>query len=321
MLKHYFILLLFLLSYSSIELFAQDNGQANIFMDRTDFLIGDQISMELVVNVPAGYTPTFPIIDERLEKEKLEIVDQQEQELIKGKPNYTYKQKFILTAWEPGSYQIPALTFSYKNNGALVEFESGSLMLNITAPQVTGDSTYVADIKTILAESPNFMDKLYSFLTHPVVVALILLLLAFLAFYAFMQYKSKAKAIVPKTPEEIALEQLEALTQSDLLAQQNYKEFHTRISFILRTYVNGRFKIKALERPTSEFLPKIKPHNLLKKSLFEEFKIVLEHADLIKFAKASPLDIANKKALSFCFELIESVQMQLDEAVQQAVQK
>jgi hypothetical protein len=302
-------------------MFAQDKGQANIFMDSTSFLIGDQISMELVVNVPAGYTPTFPIINELLEKEKLEIVEQQERQLIKGKPNYTYKQRFILTAWEPGSYQIPALNFAYKNDGALVEFESASLMLSVSAPQVTGDSTYVADIKTILAESPNFLDQLYAFFTHPVVVALLILFLAFLAFYAFMQYKNRAKAVVPKTPEEIALQQLDLLKQNDFLTQQRYKEFHTSISFILRTYLNRRFIIKALERPTSEFLPKLKQHPLLSPSLYEEFQTVLEHADLIKFAKASPLDIGNKKALSFCFDLIESVQEKLDQEAQKTVEK
>jgi hypothetical protein len=320
MLKHYFFLL-FCLIGCSWGILAQDKGQANIFMDSTSFLIGDQVSMELVVNIPAGYTPTFPIVDELLENEKLEIVDQQERELIKGKPNYTYKQKFILTAWEPGSYQIPALSFAYKNDGKLVEFESASLMLNVAAPQVTGDSIYVADIKTILAESPNFLDQLYAFFTHPVVVALLILLLAFLAFYAFMQYKKSAKTIVPRTPEEILLQQLDALKQSDLLVQHRYKEYHTSISFLLRTYLDGRFRIKALERPTSEFLPELKQHRLLNPFLYEEFETVLEHADLIKYAKASPLDIANKKALSFCFELIESVQETLTQEAQKTVEK
>lgn len=320
MLKHYFFLL-FCLVGCSWGLLAQDKGQANIFMDSTSFLIGDQISMELVVNIPAGYTPTFPIINEILEKEKLEIVDQQERKLIKGKPNYTYKQKFTLTAWEPGSYQIPALSFAYKNNGELVEFESASLMLSVTAPQVTGDSTYVADIKTILAESPNFLDQLYAFFTHPVVVALLILLLAFLAFFALMLYQNRTNYVMAKTAEEIMLQQLKTLEQSDLLGQHRYKEYHTSISFILRTYLNGRFRIKALELPTSDFLPKLEQHRLLDSSLYEEFETVLEHADLIKYAKASPLDIANKKALSFCFELIDSVQEILTQEAQKTVEK
>lgn len=320
MLKHYFFLL-FCLIGCSWGILAQDKGQANIFMDSTSFLIGDQVSMELVVNIPAGYTPTFPIVDELLENEKLEIVDQQERELIKGRPNYTYKQKFTLTAWEPGSYQIPALSFAYKNNGKLVEFESATLMLSVTAPQVTGDSTYVADIKTILAESPNFLDKLYAFFTHPVVITILALLLAFFAFFGFMLYKNRTNHVIAKTPEEIMLQQLEALKQSDLLGQHRYKEYHTSISFLLRTYLGGRFRIKALERPTSDFLPELKQHRLLNPFLYEEFETVLEHADLIKYAKASPLDIANKKALSFCFELIDSVQETLTEEAQKTVEK
>jgi hypothetical protein len=300
---------------------AQDKGQANIFMDSTSFLIGDQVSMELVVNIPAGYTPTFPIIDELLENEKLEIVDQQERELIKGKPNYTYKQKFVLTAWEPGSYQIPALSFAYKSNGELVEFQSASLMLNVAAPQVTGDSIYVADIKTILAESPNFLEYLYAFFTHPVVIAILVLLLVFLVFQAFVLYQNRTKYVITKTPEEIMLQQLEALEQSDLLGQHRYKEYHTSISFILRTYINNRLRIKSLEKPTSTFLPELKQHRLLNPFLYEEFETVLEHADLIKYAKASPLDIANKKALSFCFELIHSVQEALALEAQKTVEK
>lgn len=316
MLRHYLYLLLII--GCSCGLLAQNNGQANIFMDNTSFLIGDQVSMQIVVNAPIGNTVTFPIIGDLFDKEKLEIVEEQERTLIKGDVNNTYQQRIILTAWEPGSYQIPEMVFSYKKKGALVEFKSSTLMLTVQSPQVTGDSTYVADIKTILAEEPNFLDHLFSFFTHPVVIAVLILLLAFLAFYVFMQYKNRAKEIIPKTPEEIALEQLTALKEEGHVERKQLKEFHTGISFILRTYVNGRFKVMALERPTSEFIPKIKGHHLLKKSLYEEFQTVLEHADLIKYAKASPLDIANKKALSFCFDLIASVQHLLDEEAKQS---
>ncbi|BDS14780.1 BatD family protein [Aureispira anguillae] len=314
MLKHYLYLLLVIYSWG---LCAQGNGQANIFMDSTSFLIGDQVSMQLVVNVPAGTPFSFPTINDLLDKEKLELIDQQKSTLIQGDVNDTYQQTILLTAWEPGSYQIPELVFSYPKNKTTVEIKSAPLMLTVLAPEVTGDSTYVADIKTILAEEANFLDHLYSFFTHPVVLALLMLALAFLAFYVFTQRQKRSKAIVPKTAEEIALEQLAALEANNFLEQNKTKEYHTSISLILRTYINGRFKIKALERPTSEFMPKIKGHYLLKKSLYDEFKTVLEHADLIKYAKASPLDIANKKALSLCFELIHSIQAILEEEAKQ----
>lgn len=306
MLKHYLYILLALLY--SWSLFAQGNGQANIFMDSTTFLIGDQVNMQIIVNAPVGNTVTFPPIGDLLTEEKLELIDQKETEVIKGDVNNTFKKTIILTAWEPGSYQIPAMNFTYPKNNEVVEIKSAAVMVTVTAPQVTGDSTYIADIKTILPEDANFLDWLYYFFTHPVVVAIVILLLAFLGFYAFMQYRKGSDKVIPKTPEEIALERLEALKTDDPLATTDFKAFHTQISFTLRAYINGRFKISALERPTSEIMPQIQPHPLMKADLFEELKTVLEHADLIKFAKASPLDIANKKALQLGFDFVHSVQ-------------
>lgn len=293
------------------NLFAQTQGQANIFLDSTNFLLGDHVSMQVVVNAPVGNTVLFPNIKELLEGEKLELVDQKETEVIQGDENNTFKKIIIFTAWEPGTYFVPAMSFSYQKGAEVVEIKSAPIQIKITAPTVTGDSTYVADIKTILAEEPNFWDNLYYFLTHPVTVAVIILLLAFLAFYAFMRYKNRAKPTAPLSPEELALQRLEILQQANPLGSKDFKDYHTQISFILRSYLNTRFKINALENPTAEFLPKAKAHELMPSSLYEEFATVLEHADLIKFAKASPLEIANKKAMDLSLELINSVQEKL----------
>lgn len=314
MLKHYIYLLLVM---ASAGLWAQGKGQANIFIDSTSFLIGDQVSMQLVVNVPKGFKPTFPTIGALFEKEGLELIHQQEIEVVKGDVNDTYKQGLTLTAWEPGSVQVPSLTFSYKKNGALYEIQSAALMLTVTAPQVTGDSTYVADIKTILAEEANLFDRFYALLKHPVVVALLILALAFLGFLAYTELRKKQQLVQPPTAEEVALEQLKQLQEKDYLTQKRYRDFHTQISRILRTYLNNRFELQALEQPTSNFMPSLEGHHLLKGSLYEEFQIVLSHADLIKYAKASPLDVANKKALDFCYELLDSVQHILTEEAKQ----
>jgi len=316
MLKHYLYILAI---FWTCGLWAQTNGQANIFMDSTTFLIGDQVNMQIIVNAPIGNTITFPAIGDLLEKEKLELIDQKETELIKGDVNNTFKKIISMTAWEPGSYQVPEMTFSYKKNGEVVEIKSASLMLTAIIPQVTGDTTFIADIKTILAEEANFWDKLYSFITHPVVVAIFILLIAFLAFYGFMQYKNRAKPTVPLTPEEVALQRLEELKANNPLDNNDFKLFHTRISFILRAYTKDRFEVAALEQPVSQFIHKVEKHKLMKASLFEEFKTVLEHADLIKYAKASPLDIANQKALDFSFELVNAVAQKLQELAEAVI--
>lgn len=304
----------------SSGLWAQTNGQANLFIDSTTFLIGDQVNMQIIVNVPIGNTITFPAIGDLLEKEKLELIDQKETALIKGDVNNTFKKVISMTAWEPGSYQVPEMTFSYKRNGEVVEIKSAALMLTAIIPQITGDSTFIAEIKTILAEEANFWDKLYRFITHPVVVAIFMLLIAFLAFYGFMKYKNRAKTIAPLNAEEVALARLEELKANNPLDNNDFKLFHTQISFILRGYTKHRFEVAALEQPVSEFIHKVEKHQLMKASLFEEFKIVLEHADLIKYSKASPLDIGNQKALDFSFLLVNSVTQKLQELAEDSIE-
>lgn len=316
MLKHYLYILVAI--FYAFCLQAQGNGQANIIVDSTTFSSGDAIKMQVIVNAPVGNTVTFPAIGDLLEKEELELMDQGETEMIKGDVNNTFKKTITFTAWEPKSYQIPSMTFSYKKGADIIKIESASLMVTVVAPTVTGDSTYIADIKTILAEERNFWDKLYAFFTHPVVISLLLLGIAFLAFYGFMYYKNRPKTKPKPSPEAIALQQLDALKAKNLLEKNQFQAFHTDISLILRTYVNNRFKISALERPTSSFLPQLEQHKYMSSKLFEEGQTVLEHADLIKFAKASPLDVANTKALDYCYTLINSVTNQLKEEAELA---
>ena len=111
--------------------------------------------------------------------------------------------------------------------------------------------------------------------------------------------------------EQIAFHRLENLSKRNFLAENDFQKFHTKISFILRSYINGRFEIAALEQPLNVFIPLMEQHALMENHIFEELTVVLKHANLIKFAKASPLNVANEKAFAFCFDLLNSVQKQL----------
>jgi len=284
-------------------------GQANVIVDSTTFLIGDPLEVQIIVNVPKGNQITFPATQSILEEEGFEVYEVEKQDIIPGDVNTTFKQVVTLTAWEPKSYQIPTFVFPYKRGGQRLEIKSTPVMLQAIAPQVTGDTAYVADIKPIMAEQANFWDKLIAFFTHPVVMALLLLLLLAAVIYGIIYYRNNQdKWEKPLSPEEVALQKLDALMTEKLLDEGDFKSYHTQISFILREYLGNRFGVRALETPISYFLPQLVNHDYLRSSLFTELKTVLEHADLIKFAKASPLDVANEKAKSLSYALIHHVQ-------------
>lgn len=296
------------------ELGAQ--AQVTILADSTEVLIGDPLGVRIVVNVPRGAQVVFPIINEALAKEDVvELLEQGERKITKGKVNDTYELPLTLTAWEPGQRELPALVFSYKHNNEVAELTSKAFTFIAAAPQVTGDSTYVADIKTILAEEPNFWDYLYQIFTHPVVAIIFFLLLSFMAFYMLVQYKNSLKERQARqSPEAWALEQLELLEAQNYLAQNNFIAYHTAISIILRTYIERRLQIKALKQPSSSFLPLLSQHKYLNnKALQEELTTVIQQADLIKYAKASPLPIANEKAAQVIRDLVSRVKINMEE--------
>lgn len=291
-------------------------AQVTILADSTEMLIGDPLGVRIVVNVPHGSQVVFPIINEALAKEEVvELLEQGDRKITKGKVNDTYELPLVLTAWEPGQRELPALVFSYKYKEEVTKLTSKPFTFTAAAPQVTGDSTYVADIKNILAEEPNFWDYLYQVLTHPIVAVIFFLLLSFAAFYALVVYKNKLKnRPTRQSPEAWALEQLELLKAQNYLAQNNFIAYHTAISLILRTYFQRRLKIEALEQPSSYFLPLLSQHQYLKnKALQEELTTVIQQADLIKYAKASPLPIANEKAAQVIRDLVSRVRMNMEE--------
>ena len=302
----------------ALALAACAQGQINILADSTELLIGDPVRCTVVVNVPKGaQSVTAPVIGEVLAQssEVLELLEQSDPIELEGDVNDTYQYPLLLTAWEPGLHDLPALTFSFVYKDSLYSLQSRATTFTASAPTVTGDSTYMADIKPLLAEEPNFWDLLYKILSHPVFIVLLFVLLTAAGLYALVQYRNRIQAAArPPSPEEWALARLEALRNSDYLQRGDVIAFHTEVSYILRAYLKRRFRIDALEHPNSVVLPQVKGHPLLTDAaLYEELDTVLRQADLIKFAKASPLPIANEKALTLIANLIRAVQHRLVE--------
>jgi hypothetical protein len=96
--------------------------------------------------------------------------------------------------------------------------------------------------------------------------------------------KRKGKpAAPPKLPREIALEELEGI--SDEIETMNPYLFSIRVSDILRHYVTNQYALPVTRQTSVEFLTalaKSSPFSANEKSLLEDF---LNRCDLIKFAR------------------------------------
>ena len=116
---------------------------------------------------------------------------------------------------------------------------------------------------------------------------LFLVVLALLAGY-FLKKNKEEKGIPKKPAHETAYEQLEALRAKDYISRGLIKEYYTEISNIIRHYLENRFKLRAPEMTTEEFLASARESAELiseHKNLLKEF---LFCCDLVKFAKYAP---------------------------------
>jgi hypothetical protein len=211
---------------------------------------------------------------------------------------------YIFAPFLVGKFIIAPLTVTYrtKNDSTLQRLNTEPIQLTVESlkPSETGD---IRDIKSQWEIERNWW-LLWRWI---ILVAGSLLLLAVII-YIIIRLRS-GKGILsafekpPRPPHEIALERLEALLNSTLLAEGKVKEFYIEISDIIRHYIEGRYFVVALEMTTSQLVRnledgKVETENI---ELIHDF---LSACDLVKFAKYIPSDSENQQVIEQAKDLI-----------------
>jgi len=126
----------------------------------------------------------------------------------------------------------------------------------------------------------------------PVGVAVGVVVAGILAWWIWRRYRQPAITVQPVAPPplpfDVAMAALAELRDANLPVEQ----FYTRLSNIVRLYVEGRFGLRAPEQTTEEFLAQATlPAEHM--SLLSAF---LTESDLVKFARLQPGDADRQRA-------------------------
>jgi len=123
--------------------------------------------------------------------------------------------------------------------------------------------------------------------------------------------------VVP--PWDKAMESLKRLLNDNLLDQMRFNEFYSRLSDILRHYIEDRFCIKAPEMTTEEFLRFLKTSKALDPSRKEVLKEFLQSCDMVKFAKYAPqLSDAQKSYQLVVDFVVQTKKQEANESLEQS---
>jgi hypothetical protein len=126
----------------------------------------------------------------------------------------------------------------------------------------------------------------------------LLLALAVLGAVAYWLWKRReapgaAEIVAAPTPYEVAIRELQRLREEN----PPVEEFYTRLSGVVRRYLEGQLGLRAPERTTEEFLYEVSRDHSLSAEHGELLGAFLQESDLVKFARYQPGEEDKNRAL------------------------
>jgi hypothetical protein len=190
-----------------------------------------------------------------------------------------------LTAFDTGLLYIDPIPILCRSGNVVDTFRSDANYLEVLSFPVDTTNT-IRDIKG-LYKAPLTVREI---LPWVLLTAALGLLVWFIVYYLKKKKRNEpvlARAIPVEAPDIIALRELENLKSEKVWQQGRVKEYYSRLSDIIRTYLEKRYNTMALEQTSYEILLTIQDY-IGKDGNYSLLKTLLRLSDLVKFAKAEP---------------------------------
>jgi hypothetical protein len=270
-------------------------------LDTDRVLIGDQFNLNLSLSLPVGTEVTFPDIRDSIAG-KIEVLRQGNIDTLVVNDRLELKRKILLTCFDSGMYEIPPLPFGVKSADWKDSIYSNPVFLAVNT--IPLDSV-IRDIKKPIKVPISFAE-IYPYILGAIGVAA----LTYFVLYLLRKRKKKEPVFAPARPQEpahlIALRELDKLKEEKLWQRNEYKVYYTRLTEIIRNYIERRFNIPAMEQTSYDILQSWKQAGYNDRDLYDILRQLLNLADLVKFAKEKPLPSDNEINLDNAYVFVRN---------------
>ena len=270
--------------------------------------IGEQIQYKVSVETPADTPVSFP---EGQTFAPLEMVKTRAADTLRDGGKYRLVKEYYLTQFDEGKYTIPSQKIRINNK----DYFTDSLLVEVHTVAIDTLKQPLYDIKPIQDVKKPFTS--YGWILTIIAAVLLLFIVAFVYFVFIRKKKFPFLQTQKKLPPfDRAIQDLKELQNSKYLIQSQNKEYYTRLTDIVKAYLEEEVHILAKESTTDELLTKInllqeKGKLNLNRETITNLKRVLQTADLVKFAKNKPSD----DNAEYDRETIENVVIKTKEAI------
>lgn len=295
-------ILILLLAVAALQATAQVSVEA--MLDSVTIFIGQQTGLTLSVSLKEGQEAIFPKLEPRQELtpgvEVIEVADCDSSRL--DNKMMRVSRKYTITSFEDSLYYLPPLVVTVDGK----DYESKNLALKVLPVEV--DTLHPDQFFPPKGVQDNPFE--WSEWRLPFWLSVLVVLLAALVYYLYIRLKdnkpiiSKIRIIRHMPPHQKAMKEIQRIKSDGIGQGGDQKEYYTRLTDTLRTYLEERFGIKAMEMTSGEIIEQLR--QVEDQSKYDELRQLLETADLVKFAKYSAMLNESDRDMANVVEFIQT---------------
>jgi hypothetical protein len=272
---------------------------------KNNVLIGEQTNVTVRISVPKqAKDVVFPYLIQDSVPKSLAIIATLQPDTIVSDDVSIFQQEYTIALFDTSNTFIPPLLFSYNIGDSIqYKFLSDTLFFYVSLVDVNIEDD-IKDIKA-LWKLPFLLSDYYA---HILIVILILLILFIIYYYILRRKKGlplfthKEKPVL--SPYDEAIQGLMKIKKEKIWQSGQIKLYYSDMTYVLRNYIERNWNIPAIELPSSDIINKLHIIDIHNDSI-NHIKHILTIADLVKFAKASPLPTENEHCLDLSFTFVE----------------
>ena len=263
-------------------------------IDTNKILIGDQFKLQLTGKVSKGVAFQWPILPDTITG--LEFVDISDIDTTSKNGIWTLRQTLTFTSFDSGYVALPPLTLKAGNE----EATSQALGIAVTFPELSEEQDYY-DIKEPLEPPFNWT---------PILIGLAIVIALGLGIWFLLKWLKQRKNKAELTPEqmltpyEFAQLQLSEIEKEQLWQAGKIKEYYSRLTDVMRLYMERQMNINAMESTADELIEKMQQLRL-PKPLQGKIDELLHLSALVKYAKEKPGLAQSEEALTTVKDFLE----------------
>lgn len=305
--SYLYILLLILSAPSALK--SQDVSVTAAF-DTTSILIGDQINFSVTVEQPSAMKLAIPVFRDTLSK-NIEIISGPVKDTSQIQGNrLRITDRYLVTSFDSGYYRVNPVYAELNDNNGLKRFFSDYSILEVHRVRLTPPDTSakIFDIRGPY-RAPLTLGEVLPWILIVLLAAAITWMIIRLVKLNRKTAGKKTAPVIIEPAHVIAFRELEKLKKEQLWQKGDTKIYYSRLTEIVRQYLENRFNVYSLEMTTSETLQALVRTGFKRDERYNRLKAVLTAADLVKFAKYRPDPDENERAFSDSWDFVSETKV------------